>query len=143
MSTPEGVDLLEHQLILLFRRARTGFEELARDVHPALDAAAYGILYLVRTGDATTVTALAEWLSVGKPTVSRQVRALEELGLLCREPDEADGRAARLRLSPDGQARFDAARGRRRQRFRAQLGGWDERDVATLADLLTRFNRLY
>ena len=135
-------EVVEQQLVLRLRRARTWFGQLARDVHPDIDAAAYGILRLVDNGEATTVTALAERLSVGKPTVSRQVSALEELGLLERLPAEPGSRLVHLRLTDVAASRFAAARARRVEEFRGLLGEWTEQDVATFGALLTKFNAL-
>lgn len=136
----DPAEQVEQQLVLLLRRARAGFEQVAREVHPGLEASAYGILHLVDTGTATTVTQLAERLGVGKPTVSRQVTALEALGLVERVADGS--RTVQLQLTGDGRARFRSARRRRQQRFRRLLGSWPADDVAALGDLLTRFNDL-
>ncbi len=138
----QAVDRVEQELLLLLRRARSHFERLAGEVHPGLDAAAYGILRLIDTGAAATVTELASRLSVGKPTVSRQVIALESLGLLHREPAAADRRAMELRLTPEGLARLTATRNRSKAQLRSLLGEWSEDDVNELGELLGRFNRL-
>lgn len=126
--------------MLLFRRARAAFDQLAKEFHPGLDAAAYGILALIGTGDATTVTALAERLSVGKPTVSRQVTALEELGFVTRRPGEPGSRHVRLAMTDAGHERLTTARARRQEQFRVLLSTWSEEDVKILGELLTRFN---
>jgi len=139
---PHEVEVLEQQLALLFRRARAGFESLAREVHPGLEAGAYVLLHLIDSGTAVTVTGLADRLSVGKPTVSRQVSALVRLGLLVRQPAADDGRAVTLGLTAEGTARLGLARDRRQEQFRSMLGQWDRADVAALAGLLERFNEL-
>jgi DNA-binding MarR family transcriptional regulator len=141
-SLDDATALVEQQLVVLFRRARAGFEQLAREVHPHLDVAAYGILHLIGHGDATTVTALAERLAVGKPTVSRQVSALEQLGLVTRQRSRTDTRAVQLRLTPEGRVRLDTARLRRQARMRELLAEWDIDEVAALGELLARFNGL-
>ena len=136
----DDTEQLEQQLLLLFRRARTDFQQVAREVHPVLDPAAYGLLHLVASGEADTVTALAEVLGVGKPTVSRQVAALERLGLLARGAAETDRRGVRLGLTGDGRTRFEAARARHRAAVREQLSSWPAGDVPALVGLLTRLN---
>lgn len=138
----EAVDEVAREMLLFLRRARAGYESIAAGVHPALDAAAYGILSLIDSGTAPTVTALAERLSVGKPTISRQVTALESLGLVHREPSTEDRRAMDLRLTDEGIARLTAARARSKEQLRALLGEWPLGDVETLGELLGRFNRL-
>lgn len=136
------VEVVEQELVLLFRRARAVFEQTAREVHPGLDVSAYGLLFLIDTGEATTVTALSGRLGVGKPTVSRQVSALEKLGLVSRSGSEDDRRAVRLALTAEGGTRLGQARARRQEGFRTMLAQWDPADVAALGDLLHRFNQL-
>jgi DNA-binding MarR family transcriptional regulator len=136
------VDAVEQQLLLFLRRARSGFDQVAKEVHPGLDIAAYGILCLIQGGEATTVTKLAERMLVGKPTVSRQVTALEKLGLISREPTQAGRRTVGLSLTPEGRVRLTSARTRRQEQFRVLLSEWTEDDVRTLGDLLARLNQL-
>jgi DNA-binding MarR family transcriptional regulator len=136
------VDAVEQQLLLFLRRARRGFDQVAKEVHPDLDISAYGILCLIHGGEATTVTNLAVRMLVGKPTVSRQVTALEQLGLVTREPTEAARRTVRLRLTSEGRVRLTSARARRREQFRVLLSEWTDDDVRMLGDLLARLNEL-
>ena len=53
-------------------------------------------------------SALAEFLSVPRSTISSAVSALQRRGLIETEADPSDGRALMVRLSPDGQAVVDA-----------------------------------
>ena len=92
---------LERELSVLLRRARAWSGELARTVHPDLEAAAYGLLTHVVDGGARA-TDLAEYFGIHKATVSRQVRLLEQLGLLRREPDHADARVLHLVATDEG-----------------------------------------
>jgi DNA-binding MarR family transcriptional regulator len=131
---------VERSLAVLLRRARALSARIARDVHPHLDASAYGIMLRLASGEATTVTELSLALGIGKPTVSRQVPALEHLGLLIRTPAPDDRRAAQLSLTPDGAQRLAAAREGRMQAFRAVLGEWPREDIETFGRLLSRFN---
>ncbi|MET9296755.1 MarR family transcriptional regulator [Streptomyces sp. NPDC003077] len=139
-----GVDrvflALERELAVFLRRARASSGELAREVHPDLESAAYGLL--VRLGDVgqQRATELAGYFGVGKATMSRQLRALEDLGLISREPDPADGRAVLVRLTDEGQARFTRVRNGRRARYARRLASWDRGEVAELARLLHRLN---
>ncbi|NDZ88376.1 MarR family transcriptional regulator, partial [Streptomyces sp. SID10115] len=80
---------LERELSLLLRRARASSGEMARQVHPDLEPAAYGLLVCLDDSGPQRATDLAAFIGVGKATMSRQLRALEELGLVAREPDPA------------------------------------------------------
>ena len=81
---------LERELTVLFRRARANQGEMAREVHPDLESAAYGLLVRLEECGRQRATELAAYIGVGKATMSRQLRALEELGLVAREPDPAE-----------------------------------------------------
>ena len=85
-------------------------------------------------------TELAAYFGVGKATMSRQLRALDELGLVTREPDPADGRASLVRLTEEGLLRFRRVRDARRDRYMSKLAGWDRGEVAELARLLHQLN---
>jgi DNA-binding MarR family transcriptional regulator len=136
----EDVQLLERELGVLLRRARGTWGQLAREVHPDLEPAAYGILTrLADAGDAR-LTDLAAWFGVGKPTMSRQVAELERLELIERAPDPDDARAQRVSLTTEGAERVGRARRARNAHFRERLAAWPADDVRALADLLHRLN---
>jgi DNA-binding MarR family transcriptional regulator len=134
------VDAVERELTVLFRRARAVSGELARAVHPDLEPAAYGLLVRLAEVEPERATDLAAYFGVGKATMSRQLRALETLGLVVREPDPADGRAFLMRLTDEGRERFSRVRSARRERYLAQLGAWDRAEIAELSRLLHRLN---
>ncbi|MBW1603057.1 MarR family transcriptional regulator [Streptomyces sp. JJ66] len=138
-TAPEVLDL-ERELSVFLRRARASSAEFARAVHPDLEPAAYGIMLRLEETGPRRATELASYFGVGKATMSRQLRALEALGLLARTPDPADGRASLVALTEEGQARFATVRGARRKRYVRKLATWDRAEIAELARLLHRFN---
>jgi DNA-binding MarR family transcriptional regulator len=113
---------------------------MAREVHPDLEPAAYGLLSRLAEAGPQRATLLAQYFGVGKATMSRQLRALEELGLVRREPDPADGRASLVQLSDEGMARFTEVRDGRRARYLRLLASWDKGELAELARLLHHLN---
>src|SRR3954451_23727089 len=129
---------LEHEMAVFLRRARSVSKELARDVHPDLEPDAYGLLIRLSESGGARGTALAAYFGVGKPTISRQVRLLEELGLVTRTPDATDGRAFLLVLSDEGARRLGPVREARRRTYRQLLESWPLEDVARLGELLGR-----
>jgi DNA-binding MarR family transcriptional regulator len=143
-ASPSGADReflsLERELTVLLRRARASQGEMAREVHPDLESAAYGLLVRLEECGGQRATDLAAYIGVGKATMSRQLRALEELGLVAREPDPADGRAWLVALTDDGRRRVGQVREARRARYVSQLAHWDRREVAELARLLHELN---
>lgn len=131
---------LERELTFLFRRARANQGEMAREVHPDLESAAYGLLVRLDEYGRQRATELAAYIGVGKATMSRQLRALEDLGLIAREPDPADGRAWLVDLTGEGRRRVAHVREARRARYVSQLSHWDRREVAELARLIHQLN---
>jgi DNA-binding MarR family transcriptional regulator len=133
-------DELEHELAVVMRRARGLSGALARDVHPEVDASAYGLLARINEMGTVRVTDLASYFSVGKPTVSRQVALLEQLSLVRRTQNEEDARSRHLSLTDAGRELLERAREARRERTRTSLDSWSTEDVALFATLLRRFN---
>ncbi|MEV5353878.1 MarR family transcriptional regulator [Streptomyces sp. NPDC093516] len=144
--TGSGVDrpaflALERELTVLLRRARASQGEMAREVHPDLESSAYGLLVRLDESGRQRATELAAYIGVGKATMSRQLRALEELGLVAREPDPADGRAWLVALTPEGRDRVRRVREARRARYAGRLADWETSEVTELARLLHQLNR--
>ncbi|MCW2779277.1 MAG: MarR family transcriptional regulator [Frankiales bacterium] len=130
----------ERELSLLLRRARARTAELSREVHPDLDGSAYALLSAVVQAGGVRAQDVAAQFGVDKGAISRQIQRLEQLGLVERRPDPADGRARVLVPTPEGSARLEAATSRRRTHFRARLQDWEPGEVAQLAALLGRLN---
>ncbi|KUO14633.1 MarR family winged helix-turn-helix transcriptional regulator [Streptomyces dysideae] len=131
---------LERELTVLLRRARASQGEMAREVHPDLESSAYGLLVRLEECGRQRATELAAYIGVGKATMSRQLRALEDLGLVAREPDPADGRAWLVHLTDEGRSRVSKVREARRARYAGRLADWDRGEVAELARLLHQLN---
>lgn len=138
---PEFLDL-ERELAVFFRRARAASGEMAREVHPELEPAAYGLLLRLDDAGPQRATGLAAYFGVGKGTMSRQLRALEVLALVVRAPDPQDGRASLVQLTPGGRERFRRVRQARRAEYARRLSAWEGGEIAELARLLHRFNEL-
>jgi len=133
---------LEREIGLLLRRSRAISARLARELHPDLDGAAYGLLALLQDAGPLRAGAVVSRLGLDKSTVSRQVAQLVDLGLVDRAPDPVDGRAQVLRPSSEGSARLERIRDVRRARWEADLADWPAHDVAALGELLARLNRI-
>lgn len=140
--TPESFEAVEQELSLLLRRARRYLLTLAREVHPELEASTYFTLLFVTSRPTVRAADLADYLGIDKGAASRQVQQLERLGLLQRQPSPNDARAQLLTVTSQGKAHFEAARQARSLHVQERLGEWDPRDVATFAQLLSRFNAL-
>ncbi len=142
VDTHEAYVRVEREIGLLLRRSRPISARLARELHPDLDGAANGLLALLQDAGPLRASDLVARLGLDKSTVSRQVGSLVALGLVDRSADPDDGRAQVLTPSAEGAARLAQIRTARRERWESDLGDWRAEDVATLAELLHRLNRL-
>lgn len=139
----DALQQVEHQLSLLWRRARSISHQLSRQVHPDMEPAAYGLLTVIRREGPIRLTDLATCIGVGKPSVSRQIAFLESVGLVYKEADPQDGRAQSIRLTDKGEEKMHQVQDARRQVFRERLGEWPLEDVQTLAHYMGRLNAVY
>jgi DNA-binding MarR family transcriptional regulator len=96
-------------------------------------------LAVTDTAGAVGVAEVAEALGVAPSTASRLVARAAEAGMLTREVSTTDPRRAALELTAAGIRLVGASRRYREARLARLLVAWPSRDVAALADLLTRF----
>ena len=126
----------EDALSVLFSRVRLVYKTAAAQIHPELQPMGYKILSaIVRLGE-TSASALAESLETDKAVVSRQVRVLEEAGLVIVRADDRDGRARVLTASPAAIERVRSARATQQDRLREILRSRPEAEVRAFADVL-------
>ncbi|MCT1478960.1 MarR family winged helix-turn-helix transcriptional regulator [Microbacterium sp. p3-SID336] len=131
-----AITRVEHELGRLFARIRVGWREAAVTVHPDLQPLGYQVLTSILTGRATSAGALIERLQTDKSAVSRQVKQLEQLGLVESIPDPEDRRARVLVATPLAQERVAVARSRYEGRIGDRLRNWSAADLDHFADLL-------
>ncbi|MDQ0634648.1 DNA-binding MarR family transcriptional regulator [Arthrobacter pascens] len=134
---------VEHQISVLWRRARSVSHQLSRQVHPDMEPAAYGLLTVIRREGPIRLTELALSIGVGKPSVSRQIAFLESIGLVSKEADPLDGRAQSIRLTDKGEEKMHQVQDARRQVFRERLGEWPLEELQTLAQYIAKLNAIY
>ena len=84
------------------------------------------------------VSDVARRLEVDQSTVSRQVRPLEEEGLVARTTDPADRRSARLAVTPKGRRVLDRVTEVPLNDYAVAVGDWPEADRARLGELMRR-----
>ncbi|MFT4157601.1 MAG: MarR family transcriptional regulator [Microbacterium sp.] len=131
-----AVSRVEHELARLFARIRVSWREAAVTVHPDLQPLGYQVLTAIATGKATSAGAIIERLHTDKSAVSRQVRQLEELGLVESIRDPQDRRARVLVATELAQERIAQARARYEERLGEKLRAWSAADLDHFADLL-------
>ncbi len=140
-----GVELVAGSLALLTRQASLmrlhdlvsarGGLTLERSAYPLLNQ----ILALQGEGGGGRLSDVAAGLKVAVPTVSRQVRQLEELGLVVRSQDPVDGRAILLEVTGAGLDALQRMRTEWRATVAEILDSWPEKDREILGELLERF----
>ncbi len=102
------------------------------------EGAGFILLGCLELAEPARLSDLATMLRLDASTVSRQVRALEESGLIHREPDPADRRATRLLLSEPGRAELTLLHRERNSVLAAATSSWTEAERDTLTTLLER-----
>lgn len=130
---------IERSLTLLVRRAQKVHLHADTAGQP-VERAAYAILGVLFDEGPVRAVELAGRFHLDASTVSRQVAALVEAGLIGREPDPDDGRASRLRLTERGHDALQATRVARRRILHDLLSSWTPQQQEMFAELLERFN---
>ncbi|MBM9505905.1 MarR family winged helix-turn-helix transcriptional regulator [Actinacidiphila acididurans] len=131
-----ALDTIQRELTAFARRARA----TAARMHPELSLVSYTILAHLEEQQGCRATDLAAYYLLDKSTVSRQVAALERLGLIERRTDSTDHRVQVLHLAPRGNEVLAAARERRKQTFEERFADWDPADLGRFAEYLVRYN---
>jgi DNA-binding MarR family transcriptional regulator len=130
---------VERQMTVLLRRVqRIHVSTSSGELH--LERSAYGIMCQLADEGPQRLGALAVAFGLDPSTITRQVQALEEVGLAARTTDASDRRASILDLTPEGREVLDRTRAHRRQRMKQVMSGWAEEDRAEFARLLQQFN---
>ena len=128
------------KMIRLSARPAT-WRRMAQTAGLGLDRSGYITLARIEEAAASgpvRLTDLAEATGFDISTVSRQVRAVIETGLVERSCDPSDQRAHHLRLTPAGQETLDRARRASQESLAEMLASWSVKERQTLARLLHR-----
>lgn len=111
-----------------------------RTRHPEdlVDPSTFPLARQLMCRDGMRLSALAAKVELDASTVSRQIKQLEDHGIVERTADPDDGRASLVRLTDLGRSTMQAAFRRRFERIKAVLDPWSQRDRDLLQKLLTR-----
>jgi DNA-binding MarR family transcriptional regulator len=123
---------------VLLAMTRLGRRMRTRLPGEQLDFAAIVLLKALLHGGPVRLSTLAGMLDVDASTVSRQVRQLEDRGLIERMSDPDDGRACLIALSEEGRSRLEEGAQRRRRLVGELVRDWDAGDREQLRLLLSR-----
>ena len=128
-SPEEAVIVL---LMQVGRRLRT------RHPEDQVDPSTFPLAKQLMCHDGMRLSDLAAKVELDASTVSRQIKQLEDKGIVERTPDPDDGRASLIRITPNGHQVMQAGFRRRFDRIKSVLEPWSERDRDRLQELLTR-----
>jgi DNA-binding MarR family transcriptional regulator len=132
----EAVRALEAEFGELISRMRRVLADNAQRVSPGMLPGAYKVFTTIVRRESVTLSNLAESLMADKGQISRTVRELEELGLITRTPDPADGRSSLLSPTAEGLERLAAARAPQESVLLNTLEDWSVEEIRDLTRLL-------
>jgi DNA-binding MarR family transcriptional regulator len=136
---PAPTNTIGAQVARFFRGFKSVQAQTAHRARHGVDPSAYPVLFqLVESPKRTTD--LATCLHADPSTVSRQVAALVDVGLVERTADPEDRRATILAATASGRALFEEMSDDRERMLQRIVADWPEHDVHDLIRLLTRFN---
>jgi DNA-binding MarR family transcriptional regulator len=127
-KTPSSTALAGRLQLVLARTARRLRQEAGADLSPSLSSA----LASVDRHGPVTPSELAAHERVQRPTATRVIARLEELGLIERAADPSDRRSALLSASPEGRALLKRLRTRKSQYLARRLSDLDAGELETL-----------
>jgi DNA-binding MarR family transcriptional regulator len=128
LTTPPVTDVASHLRLVVARTARRLRQEAGADLSPSLSSA---LASIDRHGPLTP-SELAAHERVQRPTATRVLARLTELGLVERAPDPADRRSALISVSPAGRELLRRLRTRKNHYLAQRLAKLDADELATL-----------
>ena len=137
MQTTSTPELAGYLRLVIVRTARRLRQEAGVELSPSLTAA----LATVGRHGPLTPSELAARERVQRPTATRVLARLEELGLIVRTPDPQDRRSSLVAVTETGSALLDELRTRKTAFLAERLDGLDADERAVLdraADILER-----
>ena len=143
MSRDEDLRTIDAFLELIETVARTPYQKdrVLGAAKTRLSGAGLNALRLVARSGPIAVTEVARRLGVDQSTASRQIKPLEDAGLVSRTADTSDRRVAWLEITAEGEDVLERIHGLRRGDLDLVLGDWSTTDVQRLAELLERFKQ--
>lgn len=128
--------LAARELVQALMAVKGWVREVGRNVYPEHSTPALIALSLLDRHGPVRVGELADLARLDVSVMSRQLRQLEDQGLVVRTVDPADARAHLLSLSPAGQEVLDEGRARTEAVVVERLAGWDAERLADFAATL-------
>ena len=128
LTTPPITEIAGHLRLVVARAARRLRQEAGADLSPSMSSA----LAAIDRHGPLTPSELAAHERVQRPTATRVLARLEELGLIDRAPDPADRRSSLISASAEGRALLRRQRSRKEEFLAARLAALHADELATL-----------
>ncbi len=138
MTVSAGPRLGEDLLSVVARLNRMATQR----IQMPLPAAQARLLATIENYGEARICDLAAVDHCSQPTMTTQVRRLEEAGLVTRTVDPGDGRAVRIRITPQGTRTLSQVRADRAAAIEPQLARLRVADRQVLSDAVTVLRRL-
>ena len=137
----EALRSIEDEIVVLIRRLKGEIRERAQLLHRDLQGPSYPVLSWLAANGPVRASAIVEVFGMDKGALSRQLQHLEELGLVERTPDPADGRATLVSASAGAVRRLEEVDRERRAVLGERLSEWSVAEMSEFARQLGRYNR--
>ena len=130
--TADAARALERAVPMLVRWFTRGEvkRSMLANVEPSLSWTDAWLLGRIADTGPVRLSSLAAWQEVDRSTMTTQVRRLENLGLVDRTTDPADGRAVLVRATRTGAARHRQTKRTARSVYEVLLQDWSAEDLA-------------
>lgn len=133
LTVEDSISTLSRTLQLIVRNAATA-------VDPSLQPVGYRLLRTIQRCGTVRSSVAADMLVVDRSVISRQVRQLEELGLVETRTDPDDGRARILALTDEGTRRMRSVNPTNRTIMHGLLSSWSAEELESFAAQVERLN---
>ncbi|WP_104127172.1 MarR family winged helix-turn-helix transcriptional regulator [Cryobacterium sp. Y57] len=140
LTTDAAVAAVEEQMTVLAGNIRVSMRDTALFIDPTLQPFGLKFMRTLERCGPTHASALAENLVVDKSIISRQARALLDLGLIKTQTDVDDGRVKYFALTPLAVKKLAEVRANKSTRLLSRLQNWSGDDLTRFAELLARLN---
>jgi DNA-binding MarR family transcriptional regulator len=115
------------------------YGQLTEGIVPGLDKTTYPVLSGIDRAGPSSAADLALAVGLDRSGVSRRATRLEQAGLLARQPDPRDARAALLVLTAAGEQAIATMRARLTDAISASFSSWPAGQAEAFASALGRF----
>jgi DNA-binding MarR family transcriptional regulator len=130
------IEILEQELAHLAR----ALEAVQRKRHYPLERALYLLLCLIERAGPQSVAGVADGLLLDASTVTRQVDALKQQGMVDCIPNPQDGRSTLVRITKQGLRTMNQMRDMRLGRIALLFADWTEAERSSFATQMVKLN---